>query len=79
MIEALGSNSGYIYIADSQANAQGTNRNQLAAGEALEITVDNAVGDSDNLYIDLYNIWIDASVTGNRAVVSYVAEVSYDY
>lgn len=79
LIEAPLSNTGYIYIAGDEDSASDGNGHRLGAGECLEIQADSIATDGDHSWLDLYELWWDGDTTGNKLVVSYLKQVSFEY
>lgn len=71
-LENPSSQSGSVYVADTQANAQGSLRHAIAPGERMQV-VGDAEGSGNVLPIDLSDLWIDADNTGEGLVVSKIS------
>jgi len=54
-VTARANNSGFMYVAFSQSDAQGTNRKLLMQGQSFELRID-----------DTSRIWYDADDTASR-------------
>jgi hypothetical protein len=67
-IEALGTNTGFIYVGDENVSSTAYAA-RLAAGEGFSLNVQKGKADDR---INLDNIWIDSSVNGEKAQVTYL-------
>jgi len=67
-ISASPSNSGYIYVGDSNVSST-RYAARLAAGEFVVIDGPSAEGGSDSF--DLYDIYIDGSASSDKVMVAY--------
>lgn len=70
-IESAEGNTGFIYVADSEAKATTTNRHVLYSEGDLFI-IQASVWGNLHAQLNLKDIWIDGSVTGDKIVVSYI-------
>lgn len=73
-VEALGSNTGYIYVGLSTVSST-VYISRLAAGEGVTIAVDAVAKHTANSMFALSSIWLDSSVSGEKALVSYLKNV----
>lgn len=77
LIQAANSNSGVIYVGDSSVAA--AQCIELKAGEVLVLNPDTVEGDDVLAYVDVADIWVDASVNAQKVNVTYLKRVSEDY
>lgn len=73
-VEALGSNTGYIYVGLSTVSST-VYISRLAAGEGVTIAVDSVSKHTAGSMFSLSSIWLDSSVNGEKALVSYLTNV----
>ena len=71
-IEALASNTGYIYVGVATVSST-VYMSRLAAGEGLSITVNGGANfRAGGQGIQLSSIYIDSSVNGEKALLTYM-------
>lgn len=69
IIQAHVTNTGYVYVGSSSVLADDSTGLALAAGASFEITSDTHRTISSRF--NLYELWIDATTSGNKIVVFY--------
>lgn len=69
--EALGTNTGYIYVGD--ADVSSTNYvARLSAAEGFSVSIDNAGRSTTGAELQLSAWWVDSSVNGEKCQVTYL-------
>lgn len=74
VIQALKTNSGFVYLGDSVANSAAGKGHALAPGESLPIGGDN-FHQGRSVEFNLKNIYFDGDTTGNKLNIHYLADV----
>ncbi len=69
--EALGTNTGYIYVGDSLVSST-VHIARLSAGQGFTIAVDVTTGVGVGAELNLSDYWIDSSVSGEKCQVTYL-------
>lgn len=77
IIQADPDNVGNVYVGD--VGVTGTNCFKLKPGAALEINADDSAADEDIVVVDLMDIFVDGSITGDKVNVVFCDEVSVEY
>lgn len=72
------SNVGNVYIGDASV-AAGRGLILNASNPVAVLSVDEAEGDEDNIFIDLTDLWVDAANSGDKVKISYLGIVSKTY
>ncbi len=72
------SNTGVIYVGDANV-AAGQGLVLSSTNTAITLSVDEAEGDEDNVFIDLTDIWIDSATNGDQVKLAYVTVTSKVY
>lgn len=69
--EALGTNTGYIYVGDSSVSST-VHIARLSAGQSFTIAVDVTTGHGVGSELNLSDYWVDSSVNGEKVQVTYL-------
>lgn len=78
LIQKHESNTGVIYIGDSTVASS----NGIVIGSSLPslvMSADDTEADEDKAYFDLSEIYIDASVNGDKVRIAYIEQASTTY
>lgn len=77
LIQADATNTGNIYVGASDVDA--THGVHLAPGVSLKVSADNAYEDEDRVFVDLNEIYIDGSNTGDKVNILIMGITQLDY
>lgn len=77
IIQADPGNAGNVYVGASDVTA--TKCFKLKPGSVLEINADDNSADEDMSVVDLNDIYLDGSITGDKVNVVFCDEVSVEY
>lgn len=69
-IEALGTNTGFIYVGLSDVSST-VYITRLSSGQGIHLSAD-AVGRLGSVGLQLSALWLDSSVSGEKAQVTYM-------
>lgn len=77
IIQADPDNVGNVYVGDSTVSA--TKCFKLKPSAVLEINADDSSADEDTVVVDLKDIFVTGSITGDKVNVIFCDEVSVEY